>query len=815
MKLRTLLLLFVISSSFLQVKGGGGNIDSLKLLLQKSNEKEKILLLNELAKEYLEISIDSGKYYAGEALRLSDKYGNEKEKANAYHYLGIILNKQLDFDGALKYFNKSLKIRKKTGDQIGVSKSLSNIGKVYQSLQQPRRALEYYNESLQIREKTSDKAGCFVLYYLIGNLYFSLEDHVNAEKYFRKTLKTAMDLNDYKGIISAYNSLGLINQNLSDDTDTVYKNRALVYYKKALEMAKDQEDFENISKTSNNIGSVYVDFNYYYKELILRSGDSIKNAEYYSLAVKNVNTAIEYYQLSLFNAEKLENKEPTASTLVNFAIALIELKKYDEAEEKIRASIQICESINDLGDLALNYFYLGSLYQARGNYAQALAYTGMSLEILKKLTISSNLRKSDLEINLFKVMAAIYENKGDYRMALLNFKEFQKLNDSVVLDEKSKLVEIQRLNYEKILSDADALYKATVKRAEAEKKSSSLDSQRKKLFISLLGLGLLAVIIVALILIRQNRRSKKVNVLLQEQSRAISQKNDELHSRKEELEHINLEVKKSIQYAEKIQFSALPDVKILNAVFPENFVFFKPRDIVSGDFYWWAEIEGKFLITAADCTGHGVPGAFMSILGISLIKEIVIKEYITHPGVILRKMRKEVINSLKQNDISSENISSISMRDGMDMVLVSYDKNNGTIEFSGANNPLYVISDRIPEGADKIHDVKYMDNSRWYLTEIPPDKMPVAIYEKMDKFNTHELQLRKGDMMYLISDGYPDQFGGPAGKKYKHRKLKGLLLEIAEKSMAEQKAIIESELKSWMGNLDQVDDITIIGVKIS
>jgi serine phosphatase RsbU (regulator of sigma subunit) len=244
-------------------------------------------------------------------------------------------------------------------------------------------------------------------------------------------------------------------------------------------------------------------------------------------------------------------------------------------------------------------------------------------------------------------------------------------------------------------------------------------------------------------------------------------------------------------------------------------VFFKPKDVVSGDFYWTAHIENHTVITVADCTGHGVPGAFMSMLGASFLREIVEKEYITHTGVILRKLRKEVIKALKQTGKSGE------QKDGMDMAIISINHKDNTVQFSGANNPLYIITNsklQVSKKSDdfvKIFDTPNLATQKTKLFyEVKPDKMPIAIYEKMNNFTSHEFQLKKDDCLYMFSDGFADQFGGEKGKKFKYKPFKQLIWENADKTMPEQKQILEQVFSKWIYGYEQVDDVTIIGIKI-
>jgi serine phosphatase RsbU (regulator of sigma subunit) len=220
----------------------------------------------------------------------------------------------------------------------------------------------------------------------------------------------------------------------------------------------------------------------------------------------------------------------------------------------------------------------------------------------------------------------------------------------------------------------------------------------------------------------------------------------------------------------------------------EHFVLFKPRDIVSGDFYWVEEIDEKWIIIAADCTGHGVPGAFMSMLGVSMLNEIVLNEKMTRPDLILNALRDKIIDALKQEPDSL-------IKDGMDMTICVLDRSRNTLQFSGAENPLCLIS-----GGE--------------LLQVKGDKMPVAIHEVMEPFTLHELDLKRGDTFYTFSDGYADQFGGPRQKKFMIKNLRNLLLNIQDLPMIEQGRKLDEVFEDYRKELDQVDDVVVIGVKV-
>ena len=258
---------------------------------------------------------------------------------------------------------------------------------------------------------------------------------------------------------------------------------------------------------------------------------------------------------------------------------------------------------------------------------------------------------------------------------------------------------------------------------------------------------------------------------------------------KEEIFRQRKELTESIKYASYIQSALLPDRDFIQNILPDHFIFFRPKDIVSGDFYWISQKKSELIIAVADCTGHGVPGAFMSILGISFLKEIVNKTNFSGTGGILNQLREYVMKALNQTGEENE------QKDGLDMTLCRIKTEEDILEFSGAFNPLYIIQNE-------------------KLIEIQGDKMPIGIgaYEEKS-FHTNVVELKENDCIYLFSDGFADQFGGPLGKKFKYQPFRDLLVRIHKYPMEKQKEEIEKVFNNWKGELSQLDDVLIIGFR--
>jgi serine phosphatase RsbU (regulator of sigma subunit) len=262
-----------------------------------------------------------------------------------------------------------------------------------------------------------------------------------------------------------------------------------------------------------------------------------------------------------------------------------------------------------------------------------------------------------------------------------------------------------------------------------------------------------------------------------------------ISEQKNKIEQQQKELEGSLSYASSIQAALLPDLRYFKRTFPSSFILFMPRDIVSGDFYWYRKIENRIAIAAADCTGHGVPGAFMSILGISFLNEIVSKK-IPRANVILNRLRENVMKALHQTGDTSEH------KDGMDIALCVVDLDDMKMEYSGAFNPLYLVRNG-------------------ELQETRGDKMPIGINAVVERsFTNHDIGLETGDLIYVFSDGYPDQFGGPEEKKFRYKNFQDLLVKNHKKPLESQKRELERNFIKWKGNLDQVDDVLVIGMKI-
>lgn len=478
---------------------------------------------------------------------------------------------------------------------------------------------------------------------------------------------------------------------------------------------------------------------------------------------------------------------------------------YSKTYQYLTSSAEQCMKLGDIHTAAVCYTNLAGLFGFRENYGMALSYCRKALKLKREtgnkhgisatlqmmsnifavqkqadsiglyafqaLTLAKEINSPTIIRSSYNDVSTYYELKKDHVKALEYFKLYKSLNDSLEYADKLKTLTDIESKYE-----SDKKDKEIGLLGELQKVKDKEISKQRTINIITIG-GLFLVLLLSFFIFRQYSQKKKANNLLETQNHLIAEKNRNITD--------------SINYAKVIQNALLPQETEFISVFPKAFILFKPKDIVSGDFYWFAEKNGKKIVAAVDCTGHGVPGAFMSMIGITFLNEIINEKGITRAADILGEMRNRVKASLKQRGMEGES------RDGMDMSVLCFSEDFKTVEYAGANNPLWRVT---AEGG---------------FHEIAPDKRPIGYYKGQGlPFSNHKIQLEKGDCLYIFTDGYADQFGGLRGKKFKYKQLKDILITHCSQSMQLQKEFLASTLNEWQGNMEQTDDVCLVGIKI-
>lgn len=703
------------------------------------------------------------------------------EKFEAYEYLSnYYLNKDLD---SAKYFIKQFHRLAEVHQEIDFLSITYNLkAKIASKEANYSEAIKYYQNVQKIHLLNKDSAKVSETYKLLGQTYGFINATELAVSYYIKSLELKEQINDLKGQASVFNSLASLYY------DEGYLKDALSYYKKSLNIA-DKLNFKiAICIIKMNIANIYSDLDSAnYKQI---------EPDFNSLIEANT-LAIILYKESLGIAIDLNDFYYIAQIYSNLGIA-------DSINSifYFKKSFKIKEKTGDIRGQWKDLNNIANLYFDNKNYSKAQIYS------LKALNLAEKNKLTNLATKTYRQFAIIQKELKNYKSAYENFVVYINKRDSIEkIETKTAFAEQEKKwNYEK-REDENKLLKAGNELNE-EKIAKQL------LYLWASGIGIFLFVLLVIFILRGYRQKQRANLLLSEQKKLIEDTNEELNlqneeiaSQRDQIEGIHREVSESIDYAKRLQAAILPKPNLLKTSLSDHFILFMPKDKVSGDYYWWTEVEEQIIITAADCTGHGVPGAFMSMLGVSFLKEIVNKEYITQPALILKKLRREIIKTLGQKGIAGE------QKDGMDMALISYNKQTKKLQYSGANNPLYIISKH--KLLEQIPNAKIFDEGHAFtLYEIKPDKMPISIYEKMNPFTNTEVQLSEGDLIYMFSDGYADQFGGPKNKKFKYKPFKRLLLENAEKSLTIQKNTLNKAFDQWKGDEDQIDDVVVIGLKV-
>jgi serine phosphatase RsbU (regulator of sigma subunit) len=283
---------------------------------------------------------------------------------------------------------------------------------------------------------------------------------------------------------------------------------------------------------------------------------------------------------------------------------------------------------------------------------------------------------------------------------------------------------------------------------------------------------------------------------------------NKVQERTREISEQKREITDSISYAQRIQDAVLPRKEYLDQVMPDYFILYKPKDIVSGDFYWIREVKDSLVVVAADCTGHGVPGAFMSMLGITLLNEQLAQNRLDDPGKILDNMRAKVKDMLVQRGKTEE------QKDGMEMAVAILHKEKRLLHFAGANHRLLLVRRNSQLTGEEPESEGFVAGVDAHLYDIKGDTQPIGFYWEETTFTNHHIQLKEQDSLYVFTDGFIDQFGGEQRKKFKIHRFKELLLTFQEKSMNQQKLLLEDAFTSWRGDIEQIDDVCIIGIRI-
>ncbi len=649
-------------------------------------------------------------------------------------------------DNRTEHLNEALAIAENINYLGAQVEALSNFGSAVESEAKPdySRSREYYLRALPIAERTGNDSIIYTVCGQIFNACIYLGDYPKALEISIKQLAMAEKTNKVKMMASQYNNIGFLYSNQNN------YSKAKIYLVKYVELAEKVGDEGMQANAYNNMAEIH------------------EKEKDYVAALEKLFKALKLYET--INDRK-RKKDPTSNHMQQY-IALTYnniANLYSSSGDNrtaLKYSLKCLEAASkvSINKYDLSFFYItnGNLCTAIGEYGKARASLEKGLEIAQEID-----HKEDKKL-AFLGLSQMFAAKGDYEKAAFNHENYTMVKNELLNERSSKQMTEMNTKYESEKKDKELIQK------DLEISAQLSEAKQKRILRNVFIAGFILLTFLSLFILRESTRKKKANELISTQKVII--------------EHKTKETTDSIHYAKRIQRALLAGNAILSRNLHDHFVIYKPKDIVSGDFYWAYETPQKFFLCIADSTGHGVPGAFMSLLNISFLNEAVIEKKLTDPDVILNSVRQSLITKLSSDGNEGS-------KDGMDCVLCVFDKKSNKMKYSAANNKIYFVRDN-----------KLMTSET--------DKMPVGrslLQEKIFTLNTFELQ--DGDMFYVLTDGFTDQFGGPKGKKFRTKQMEEVLLKYHNRSMLEQSELVNGILNQWKGDLEQVDDILLIGIK--
>ena len=760
-----------------------------KLANSPSESEERAMLnhysgaLNNIAFVYMSKGdINKCLNYLNKSLAIYEKTGNKEELATAIGNIGHVLQNQGNAPKALEYFQRSLEIEKEFGNNLNIGLSLSNIASIYSDQKELDKALEYYQKSLSFIEKDGNEHFIANVKLRIGGVLHGQGNRELALNYYFNSLKLSTKLDAQKPVSNCLNYLGdyHLNQNNLDS--------ALFYFKKSYSIRKEIDFKQGIAISSMGISKV------------LYEKEELQAAKKYALEALGIAQGLGYPSEINAVAKLLSDiyeKENNNRASLEMLKLHIQMKDSISAQESRKSLIQQqfkyeyeTKKKEDSLQHELQIAVTDEKLKSEESFNKLLIFL-LLVVVLGLIFIVERLIKINSQNKLIEHQKAVVQQKNKIleRLSLVVSKteniilildaignvewvndSFEKLNnltfDQLLIERGRNIVDVS--NYKEI-GEILNICKSTKKPYKYDSLNVTANGDHVWESSTITPIydsdGLLSnyIIIDVDISLRKNAED------------LVMQKNKDITD--------------SINYAKRLQNAILPNINSLTNFQLENFILFLPKGILSGDFYWIEKYNGKIYFAVADCTGHGVPGAMVSVICSNVLSKALLEEGITKPSLILNRTRDLVVKRFGNSDQE--------IRDGMDISLCSIDIESGDLEWSGANNPLWIIR----SGNDTIE-------------EIVPDKQPIGMFVTKEPFTNNYLKVNKGDLLYLFSDGFVDQFGGVNGKKYKSPNFQKFILSIKDNQMDKQLVALRNEFISWKGDLEQIDDVCVMGVRI-
>lgn len=743
------------------------------------------------------------------AVQLAKKQNNQLVEGKVYGHMANYYSNVGNTDSAAMYFGQSIAILELGDHYKALGMQYSNYGTHLQRLSEYSEAGVLFEKGRDLAVAHQDSSDELWALSKLALLQYYNADYDASASYYLEAIDLAEILDDRGMLLNMKGNYAMVKAELGQDEE------ALNIFLEVLDLRKDETRSNAKAILLNNIG-----------EICLKLGRVSEARTYFEGAVEMFEAAgnERYVGYPISNLGDLERGEG------NYEAALAYFERALEIKEKYTDKIGMIDI----------WRYIGEIELAQDNTSAAIKWLNKAMRLSED--IGSLKRKSQV----LKSLSDAWDQAGNDRKAYQYYSEFQQLNDSLLSQEKIKTIneletrydaekkarKIEELKHEQEITEAAAREQlALVRKGQAE---ATKEGNTARIMGWIAG-GVVLLMIVLIFgvrsknkdnkalteqqekIVEQNRVLGETNAAissqksaLQEQNNSLAELNEELDLQQHELKSRNKEITDSIMYARRLQEGVLPSDHSIQATLPESFVYYLPKDIVSGDFYWMEESGDDVLFSVVDCTGHGVPGAFMSMVGHNSLHRALVEYKQTDPGALVTKLEQLVQDALYQHD-------DFDINDGMDLALGRLNLKERTFSWAGAHNPVWLVrnTSEAPAIEENEHIRLRLEAEGKALYELKGTKRSVGGHGISIPFATHSLQLYAGDMLYLSSDGYVDQFGGEKGKKFKSTNLRQLLLNISQESADQQKEKLASSYVNWKGELEQVDDICVMGVRIT
>ncbi len=649
-----------------------------------------------------------------------------------------------DLRKALTLAETALKESKEQQLPLFEGRSYYTIGGTYRLMGDYEKAFDALYTALHIMQTIGYTSGYSETANVIGLTHFGNSNYDSAVYYYRIYLDQAIKQNATDKLPIAYNNIANVFY-----TQKNYK-KAIEYYEEAIAKCRELGKVEYLSTLLNNLGAIHDDLNDYKKAGLL------------------FNEALVY-------AKKDHNLKQQASAHNNLGVLYRSTHQLDSALFHYERSLMLNQEIGDREGESLSYLNLGAVFTLKKQYPKAIGLLETSIRIAKEIGDQALLR--DVE----KSLAEAYMAAGFFEKAASHYRNTLTITDSLYNEENSRQINEMQAKYDTQKKENEILILNQDKKLQEEK------SKKQNIILNAVAAGSVLIIILAFVLFRSNKLQKKANEQLTLQKEELEKAYGMLNVANMQILTKNQEITDSINYAKRIQLSLLPEPYKFKELFQESFIIYKPKDIVSGDFYWFGKMNGKKILAVADCTGHGVPGALMSMIGHEKLLEALTENNAQDPAAVLTRLDQKVTTALRQDDTFE------SAKDGMDIALVFINEANGVIEYAGANRPLIHFSMQTQD-----------------ITVHKPVKSSIGGRNELKApFSTLSINYRKGDAVYLFTDGYGDQIGGAQSKKLLSKNFLLKINSLVDKPFSEQGELLDRFFDEWKGSHEQVDDVLV------